>query len=240
MAKSQQDKASYWAIVPAAGSGTRMGTALPKQYLPLHDKTVLEHTLDALLACAPLTGVVVAVAADDPHWPVIEARYRKHNVRTVTGGAERCHSVLNALDYLAAHGGENDRVLVHDAARPCVRGGDIERLIDAVGDDDNGGLLAVPLTDTVKRSDPVQRVADTVDRRTLWRALTPQLFHLDLLTAALASALDDGVPVTDDAAAMEHAGYRPLLVQGATDNIKVTMAEDLELAAWYLRRRRAG
>lgn len=228
---------NYWAVVPAAGSGTRMGRERPKQYLPLGDKLVLEHTLDALLACPLVAGIVVAVAADDRYWPAIDKRYSGRNVQGVTGGAERCHSVLNALDHLAGRVAAQDRVLVHDAARPCVRADDIERLIDVAGGDGNGGLLAVPVADTVKRADARQRVTATVDRNRLWRALTPQLFRIDLLRAALTAALNDGHLVTDDAAAMEHAGYQPLLVAGASDNIKITVPADLALAAFFLQQR---
>jgi 2-C-methyl-D-erythritol 4-phosphate cytidylyltransferase len=237
MATAEQGKPNYWAVVPAAGSGTRMGRERPKQYLPLGDKVVLEHTLDALLACPQVDGIVVAVAADDPYWPNIGRRYSTRNVQGVTGGAERCHSVLHALDHLAGQAAARDQVLVHDAARPCVRADDIGRLIDAVGSDGNGGLLALPVADTVKQADASARVAATVDRNRLWRALTPQLFRIDLLRAALGAALDDGLLVTDDAAAMEHAGYRPLLVAGASDNIKITVPADLALAEFFLQQR---
>jgi 2-C-methyl-D-erythritol 4-phosphate cytidylyltransferase len=227
----------YWAVVPAAGSGTRMGAGLPKQYLQLGDKAVLDHTLDALLDCPSLSGIVVAIAADDPFWAATEVRYRRRGVHAVTGGAERCHSVLRALDHLAGLAADRDWVLVHDAARPCVRTDDIERLVAAVGDDVNGGLLATPAADTMKRSNAQNRVGVTVDRKYLWRALTPQLFRIDLLRAALEACLCDGVLVTDDAAAMEHAGYAPLLVAGASDNIKITMPPDLALAEFYLQTR---
>ncbi len=230
-------QARYWAVVPAAGSGTRMGAELPKQYLQLGERVVLEHTLDALLACPSISGIVVAIAARDPFWAATGARYRGRGVHAVTGGEERCHSVLRALDHLAGMAADRDRVLVHDAARPCVRSDDIERLIDAVGDDENGGLLATPVADTVKRSDADHRVGATVDRRYLWRAMTPQLFRIDLLRAALESSLCDGALVTDEAAAMERAGYAPLLVEGAGDNLKITVPSDLALAEFYLQTR---
>lgn len=231
----QQQK--YWVVVPAAGIGTRMGVDLPKQYLQLGDKVVLDHTLDALLACPSVSGIVVAVAEDDPFWPATDVRYRGRGVQMVTGGAQRCHSVMRALDRLAGVARARDWVLVHDAARPCVRMEDIERLIATVGDDENGGLLATPVADTMKRADAANRVGATVDRKHLWRALTPQLFRIDLLRAALESCLCDGLLVTDDAAAMEHAGYAPLLVEGASDNIKITVPSDLALAEFYLRMR---
>jgi len=225
-------------VVPAAGTGARMGSVVPKQYLQLGDRVVLDHCLGALLACPWLSGIVVAVAADDPYWPATHVRYRARGVHAVTGGEERCHSVLRALDHLAGMADDRDRVLVHDAARPCVRVADIERLITQVGDDENGGLLAIPVTDTLKRSAAGDRVGATVDRTCLWRALTPQLFRIDLLRAALEATLCSGLAVTDDAAAMEHAGYAPLLVHGASDNIKITVADDLALAQFYLQARR--
>jgi 2-C-methyl-D-erythritol 4-phosphate cytidylyltransferase len=215
-----------------------MGSSVPKQYLQLGDKVVLEHSLDALLACPLLSGIVVAVSADDPYWPATQVRYRARGVHAVTGGVERCHSVLRALDHLAGPADDRDWVLVHDAARPCVRAEDIERLLATVGEDENGGLLAVPVTDTIKRSAAGDRVGATVDRRYLWRALTPQLFRIDLLRAALEASVCGGQAVTDDAAAMEQAGYAPLLVEGAGDNIKITVPADLALALFYLQGRR--
>jgi 2-C-methyl-D-erythritol 4-phosphate cytidylyltransferase len=229
--------ARYWAVVPAAGSGSRMGADRPKQYLQLAGKPVLQHTLEVLLSCPALAGVVVAVAAGDPYWPALAAQFRDRPVHTVCGGEQRCHSVLRALEYLLTIAAPVDCVLVHDAARPCVRVVDIERLIATVGDDVNGGLLAAPVTDTLKRGDARQRVEATVDRSSLWRALTPQLFRIDRLQAALEHSLRDGVLVTDDAAAMEHAGYTPALVAGAPDNLKITVPEDLALAVFYLQTR---
>lgn len=214
-----------------------MGGSVPKQYLQLGERVVLDHCLDALLACPLLSGIVVAVAADDPFWPATHVRFRARGVYAVTGGEQRCHSVLRALDHLAGLADDRDWVLVHDAARPCVRAADIERLITTVGEDENGGLLAAPVTDTIKRSAAGDRVGATVDRTWLWRALTPQLFRIDLLRAALEATLCNGLLVTDDAAAMEQAGYAPLLVPGASDNIKITVADDLALAQFYLQAR---
>lgn len=221
-------------MVPAAGAGTRMDADLPKQYLPVAGKTVLEHTLDILLACTELTGIVVAVAHDDTRWEEIGRRYRDRPLVSVAGGAQRSHSVLNALQQLAVRAHPHDRVLVHDAARPCLRLDDIRRLIECVGDDVNGGLLGVPVTDTMKRVDRGQRITRTVERDGLWHALTPQLFRLDLLRAALTDAIDMQVPVTDEASAMERAGFAPRMVQGQRDNIKITLPDDLALAAFYL------
>lgn len=225
---------AYWAIVPAAGSGRRMGAALPKQYLRLGDRTVLEHTLDTLLAVEALAGVVLVVAADDSDWAVIRPRYVGQSLVVVNGGAERCHSVLNGLDALAGKAAASDWVLVHDAARPCVRRDDIRALMAGMDTDSDGGLLGVPVADTMKRVAADGRVAATVDRGGLWHALTPQMFRLEQLRAALRQAIEAHSMVTDEASAMELAGYRPLMVQGHRDNIKITLPADLELAAFYL------
>jgi 2-C-methyl-D-erythritol 4-phosphate cytidylyltransferase len=224
----------YWAIVPAAGSGSRMGAALPKQYLQLGERTVLEHTLDTLLAVEGLAGVVLVVAADDRHWPAIRPRYAGQSLDVATGGAERCDSVLNGLDVLEGKAAPGDWVLVHDAARPCVRRGDIRALMAGVAADSDGGLLGIPVADTMKQVAADGRVVATVDRGGLWHALTPQMFRLEPLRAALRQAVAGQSLVTDEASAMELAGYRPLMVQGHRDNIKITLPADLALATCYL------
>jgi 2-C-methyl-D-erythritol 4-phosphate cytidylyltransferase len=227
-------ESGYWAIVPAAGSGSRMGAVLPKQYLRLGERTVLEHTLDTLLSVEALAGVVLVVAPDDGNWPLIRARYAGKTLEVVNGGTERCHSVLNGLDALAGKAAPGDWVLVHDAARPCVRRDDICALLSGVSADSDGGLLGVPVADTMKRVAADGRVAATVDRAGLWHALTPQMFRLEPLRAALRQAIIANSLVTDEASAMEMAGYRPLMIQGHRDNIKITLPVDLALAAFYL------
>jgi 2-C-methyl-D-erythritol 4-phosphate cytidylyltransferase len=234
-----QQKHDYWAVLPAAGSGSRMGAELPKQYLSLGDKKVIEHSLDALLACPALSGIVVVVAADDARWPGIAANYQDQPLTTVSGGVERCHSVLNALEHLAQQARADDWVLVHDAARPCLRPADVSTLIETLDGDMHGGLLGVPVADTMKRVDERQQVTATVDRAGLWHALTPQMFRLEPLRAALQDAIDSNTLVTDEAAAMERAGYAPRMVQGHRDNIKITLPADLALAAFYLQARQS-
>ena len=229
-----QTEAKFWVIVPAAGAGKRMGTDTPKQYLPLGDKTVLEHTLDTLLFCQRLAGVVLVLSPDDERWAELQSRYTKQPLNTVTGGAERCHSVLNGLDYLATCASDEDWALVHDAARPCVRLKDIERLITTLEHSAAGGLLGVPVADTMKRVDKDDCISGTVDRNGLWHAYTPQMFRVGMLRAALKQALDKGETVTDEANAMELAGYRPRMVLGSRDNLKITVPSDLALAAFYL------
>ena len=234
---SSNTEPGFWAIVPAAGSGRRMQAETPKQYLQLADKTVLEHTLDTLLACERLSGVILVLSASDQHWAEIEGRYKGHALETVTGGVERCHSVLNGLQHLAGKTEESDWVLVHDAARPCVRRGDIETLIKSLETDAVGGVLGVPVADTMKRVDDGLRVTATVEREGLWHAYTPQMFRAGMLRAALQQAIDQGCMVTDEASAMELAGYPPRMVQGHRDNIKITVPSDLALAAFYLQSR---
>lgn len=214
-----------------------MSTSIPKQYLPLADKTVLEHTLDTLLSCRQLAGVVLVLSEGDGYWESIHGRYLEQPLETAIGGAERCHSVLNGLKQLAGRAREDDWVLVHDAARPCVRLSDIEKLISALSSSTDGGLLGVPVADTMKRADSEHRITATVDREGLWHAYTPQMFRAGLLRTALQQAIDNDLLVTDEASAMEHAGYQPRMVQGQRDNIKITVPADLELAAWYLQAR---
>lgn len=214
-----------------------MSTNIPKQYLSLADKTVLEHTLDTLLSCRQLAGVVLVLSAGDGYWESIQERYLDQSLETTIGGTERCHSVLNGLQQLAGRAAEDDWVLVHDAARPCVRLSDIEKLISALSSKTDGGLLGVPVADTMKRADSEQRITATVDREGLWHAYTPQMFRVGQLRAALQHAIDNDLLVTDEASAMEHAGYQPRMVQGQRDNIKITVPADIELAAWYLQAR---
>jgi len=228
------DDLKFYAVVPAAGAGSRMGADIPKQYLTLAGQTVLEHSLDVLLACERIATVVLVLSADDERWPEIMHRYKDSRVETVTGGAERCHSVLNGLEHLAGTAGVDDWVLVHDAARPCVRRQDIEMLMTRLEDHEVGGLLGVPVADTMKQVDSDSMILKTVERDGLWRALTPQMFRLGPLRDALQQAIASGVMVTDDASAMEMAGYRARMVEGQADNIKITRPADLQLAEFYL------
>ena len=226
--------ARLWAVVPAAGVGRRMQADLPKQYLKLGGRTVLEHSLMALGGIDALAGIAVAVAGGDPYWPTVHCELSCPLI-VAPGGAERADSVLNALQVLRERAADDDWVLVHDAARPCVRDADLRRLIDTLRDDPVGGLLAVPVRDTMKQATDDGRCAASVDRNRLWHALTPQMFRLGALRAALIAAHTDGIAVTDDASALEHAGQRPRLVEGHADNIKITRPEDLALAEFFLR-----
>lgn len=227
--------AKHWALIPAAGVGRRMGADIPKQYLPLGGKTVLEHTLDAL-ACHPdIDGLVLVLGADDPRAATLPERVQGKPLLLATGGAQRSDSVSSGLERLAGQADDQDWVLVHDAARPCLRQQDLDRLIEALRDHPVGGLLGVPVRDTMKRAAAGNAVRETVDREGLWHALTPQMFRLGALREALRMAQARGLPVTDDASAMELAGHAPVLVEGHGDNLKITRPEDLALAEFHLR-----
>lgn len=232
-----------WVVVPAAGSGRRFGGELPKQYATIDGRPLLFWTLSRLALVPRISGLLVVLAADDPFWPGWDTIGGKP-VITAIGGAERADSVLAGLRALPASVSADSFVLVHDAARPCVRTADIDALMNAV-DDGDGGLLAAPVRDTIKRQQQAgagqldARVAQTVRRDDLWRALTPQMFRRGALSTALAGASERGAAPTDEAQAMEWTGVAPLLVEGAPDNIKVTTAHDLALARFLLREQNA-
>jgi len=223
-----------WCVVPAAGRGARFGGELPKQYVALAGQPLLRWTLERLAACDSVAGLMVVLAAADPHWFGVSSLAGKP-VRTAIGAGERSGSVLAGLRALPQDVGDDAFVLVHDAARPCVRAQDIERLVEA-GAAAGGALLAAPLRDTLKLGDANARVVATEPREARWRALTPQMFRRAELTAALAQAERDGIAITDEAMAMERTGRHPLLVEGAESNIKVTTPADLALAEYLLGR----
>lgn len=223
----------YWGVIPAAGVGKRMQSVIPKQYLTLAGSTILDLSINRLLSHELISGVVVAVSQGDEWWP--DSEYSQHpDVTVVNGGSERCYSVYNALLKLAETVSENDFVLVHDAARPCLTQADVATLINTVRENEDGGILGLPVRDTMKRTDQTAHITHTVEREQLWHAFTPQLFRLDLLINALSRAFDNKQLVTDEASAMELAGFNPVMVSGRADNLKITRPEDLELAEFYL------
>ena len=228
----------YFLVIPAAGSGRRFSSQVPKQYAALAGSTVLEHALAPFEADPDCDGIVVAIAADDASWPAVAAR-RSRLVETTAGGEQRAHSVLHALRALGARARDGDWIMVHDAARPCFSSADLAALKQQLASHAVGGLLAVPLADTLKRAGDVEpaEVAATLDRSGLWRAATPQVFRFGPLLRALDAALAAGRIPTDEAQAMEWAGLVPRLIAGRADNIKVTTADDLALAAAILKLR---
>lgn len=226
---------TFYAVVPAAGIGSRMAAAQPKQYLPLLDKTVMEHTLGKLLSEPRLQKIIVAVAAQDNFWPSLDI-LNHPRIKVIEGGSERSHSVLNGLRYLATLCHGDDWILVHDVARPCISPKDIQKLMRNLATDAVGGILAVPVSDTIKQVEGAYAIAGTVDRRNLWQAQTPQMFRYQLLLDALSNAIDQGLTITDEASAVELAGLVPKVVESSGANIKITRPEDLSLAEYYLQR----
>lgn len=219
--------------MPAAGSGQRFGQELPKQYMPLAGRTVIEWSLAPFVDDPRCRGIVVALAAADARFGTLPVA-GEGRVRTVTGGAQRADSVLAALESMDAP--DEEWVLVHDAARPCITRVEIDALLESAGSDAVGGLLAVPLADTLKREQE-GRVRETPSRESLWRALTPQMFRLGALRHALRAARSAGRTPTDEAQALEWLGQHPRLVAGSEMNLKITTAADLELAAAILSQR---
>lgn len=232
------DLSPFWALIPAAGIGSRMRADRPKQYLQLAGKSIIEHTLACFLDHPQLRAVVVSLAVDDPYWPTLGCA-SDPRIQRADGGNERADSVLSGLLRLSELGAqEQDWVLVHDAARPNLARSDLDLLLAELADDPVGGLLAVPARDTLKRAGADGRVQATIDRLIIWQAFTPQMFRLGELQHALADALIAGQVITDEASAIEWAGQAPRLIEGRADNLKVTRPEDLRSLAslWHLKR----
>ena len=222
----------FFALVPAAGSGSRMGGELPKQYLPLAGRPMIYHALAALCECADIDTVFVVLAPDDVYWQRYDwSPFGAKLQPLFCGGATRAESVMNGL--LVSELEPDDWVLVHDAARPCLSQMQLAKLIDELRDDEVGGILAVPVADTLKRADGASRIAQTENREGLWQAQTPQMFRAGLLSQALQAA----PRVTDEASAVEALGLRPKLVEGESTNFKVTYAQDIRVAELLLRER---
>lgn len=225
----------YFAIVPAAGSGSRFGAEKPKQYLNLLGRPLIFHALAALVACPEIERVWVVLSPDDPYWLQYDWSDLGAKLDTVRcGGETRAESVTNGLQAAAMVAADDDWVLVHDAARPCLSAEMLTSLFTDLADDPVGGLLAVPVADTLKRADSEQRVAATEPRDGLWQAQTPQMFRY----GRLLEALKNGTAVTDEASAIEALGLKPKLVSGDSTNLKVTYPADLALAAMILRGRK--
>ena len=220
-----------WFVVPAAGRGLRMASETPKQYLELRGKTLAEHTLEKLLSLKP-AGIVVAVNPSDRHWENLPV-FGSDKVHIIHGGKERADSVLNSLVWLSDRLQPDAWVLVHDLARPCVRVEDICTLFKTLAEDDVGGLLATPVSDTIKQVAGFE-VRGTLDRSALWAAQTPQMFRLGMLQLSLEQMFAEGLQPTDEASAIEFNGHTLHVVEGSRDNIKVTCPEDLMIASAIL------
>ena len=218
----------HWAVLPAAGSGSRFGGDTPKQYLRLGTQLVIQHSINRLCRQIPLAACVVPLSIGDDVAQTL-AYEQPGCLRFVTGGAERMDSVLAGLEALSAEAAPDDWVLVHDVARPCIHPDSLNKLLTQLQNDPVGGLLAVPVRDTLKRGH-AGRVEVTVPREHLWQCQTPQMFRFGLLLQALRQAKADGARVTDEAAAMERLGHSIRLIEGRSDNIKITYPDDLALA----------
>nr|CAA6807835.1 MAG: 2-C-methyl-D-erythritol 4-phosphate cytidylyltransferase (EC [uncultured Thiotrichaceae bacterium] len=228
-----------WVIIPAAGVGRRMQVDCPKQYLKIHDKTVLEHTIDIFLGKPSIAGIVVVTGAEDEYWSSVEASFQGFPVFHAMGGNERADSVLNGLTFLSERGvPDHTIVLVHDAARPCLSQRDLHLLVMAIDQyADSGAILATPVRDTMKRSHSGEKIASiqhTESRDNLWHALTPQMANLGVLRDALEKGLSEGANITDEASALEYIGLSPRLLEGESSNIKITRPADLALAEFFL------
>lgn len=225
-----------WVVIPAAGVGKRMRANKPKQYLRLLNKTVLEHTLNCFLNHQLIAGIVVVVSDGDEYWSGITLPATDKAMHLASGGSERMHSVLNGLQLLDKLGVERDTwILVHDAARPCLTQAEITKLIYELQHDSVGGILALPVRDTMKREkETTGKILHTENREGLWHALTPQMFRLGMLEQALSQGIKESLSITDEASAMEAAGYQPKLVEGLASNLKITRASDMPLAEFFL------
>lgn len=222
-------------IIPASGNGSRMKTTIPKQYLRLENGlSILDQSLKTLLKMDDIIGCVVAISQDDEHFQT--SAYQKHGkmLAIAEGGKERFHSVLNALKTLSEFANEDDWVLVHDAVRPCIKVSDVQSLINELRDESYGGILATPVLDTLKLANDGE-VQKTVDREGLFQAQTPQMFKFGVLTKALESVISNNTHITDEAEAVSRMGGKVKIVIGSESNIKITVADDLHLANYYIR-----
>lgn len=225
--------ARYWVVIPAAGVGKRMGVDRPKQYIEINNKTILQHTIECFTGREEIEKIIVAISLTDEYWPELEIS-KHEKVITASGGAERYHSVFNGLKELQDKADEDDWVLVHDAARPCLSQTAIDRLINELRGHDVGGILAMPCRDTMKRANKKSEIVDTIERESLWYAQTPQMFHYEKLYSAINNVLEKNITVTDEAMAIELSGFKPLLVKGHQENIKITHKDDLKYLKTYL------
>lgn len=229
----KQSSTHYFAIVVAAGIGRRAGLDRPKQYALVQGKPILAYTLEGILRYPLFKKCILVLPEQDTYWNTFAIQHAK--LMVVSGGAERSHSVFNGLSALQTFVRRHDWVMVHDGVRPMLQHSDMDKLIQEVGQDSVGGLLGYPLSSTLKQVSPAQRVITTLDRTAYWQALTPQLFRYDCLNQALKQAIERGEPITDEASAMERLGHTPKIVEGRSDNLKITYPADIELfERWVL------
>ncbi|EJB8462539.1 2-C-methyl-D-erythritol 4-phosphate cytidylyltransferase [Acinetobacter baumannii] len=228
----QTSQTKLWAVIPAAGSGSRFSKTELKQYQYIQDATVIEHTVKRL-SQLPLTGYVLAIGKQDTFASTLSFQ-DKHKAHFCDGGVERVHSVLNALNYLSQIADEDDWVLVHDAARPCVTFECLNTLVKNAIETNQSAILAIPVRDTLKQVNQEQQIDKTVSRELLWQAQTPQIAKIGILKKAIETALKNNLTITDEASALESIGESVQVVMGRSDNIKITYPDDLELARLIL------
>lgn len=227
--------AKYWVIIPAAGRGLRFGAPVPKQYLSINGKPIIEHTLAKFLYHPRIEKIVVSIDPNDLFWQQLRLDGYSDKLMVAQGGAMRCYSVYAGLEAIKPFASPKDFVLVHDAVRPCIQASDIDKLIDTVGEHHPvGGILGTRVRDTLKHSNSDNEIVNTLSRDNVWQAMTPQMFRYKLLFQALKQCILNGEFVTDEASAIESLGFVPMIVEGRRDNIKVTFPEDLLLAERYL------
>ncbi len=224
-----------WVVIPAAGIGKRMGVDIPKQYITVCDKAIIEHTVEKFTSRNDLQGILVALSNSDQHWSTLELS-KNNKITTVTGGEERYKSVYNALCSLKNKAGDDDWILVHDAVRPCITTFEIDQFIaDLDHLNGIGGILALPCFETMKKANTNHEIEETIDRKFIWHAQTPQMFRYKKLFLAIEKIMNENIFITDEAMAMELAGYKPVLIQGTHSNIKITDQNDLKYLESFLR-----
>ncbi|CAC9560962.1 2-C-methyl-D-erythritol 4-phosphate cytidylyltransferase (EC 2.7.7.60) [uncultured Gammaproteobacteria bacterium] len=223
-------------IIPASGVGARMNAKKPKQYLRLENGlSVLDQTLETLLGIVQIKGCVVAIAQDDTEFKKSTFANHEKLLATAVGGKQRFHSVISALNVLRPFAKDEDWVLVHDAARPCVKANEVIKLIEQLKNNPVGGLLATQVVDTIKKSHG-NIVESTLDRSKLWQAQTPQMYRFGVLSKALNNVVKNNLMITDEASSIEHLGLESVLVSASKSNLKITTPEDLDLANFYLKK----
>ena len=228
---SKSDK--YWLVVPAAGIGSRMGGDIPKQYVSVNGKTIIEHTLDNFIDRKEIENICISISESDNHWPTLPISKNKKIITTI-GGNERYESVYNGLCALQDKANDEDWVLVHDAVRPCLKKSTIDRLITDIRSHDVGGILALPCFETMKRVNNNQQVEETINREIIWRAQTPQAFKYKKLLLSIEKAINENILITDEAMAMELSNYKPIVIMGDEKNIKITHKDDLKHLELFL------
>jgi len=223
----------YWVVIPAAGIGKRMGDDIPKQYISVCGKTVIEHTIDNFIDRNEIENICISISEADNYWPTLPIS-KNEKIITTVGGNERYESVYNGLRAIQDKATENDWVLVHDAVRPCLKKSIIDRLITDISSHDVGGILALPCSETMKRVNNSNEVEETINRQTAWRAQTPQMFKYKKLLLAIEKVINEDIFITDEAMAMELSNHKPVVILGDENNIKITHKTDLKYLELFL------